>query len=78
MEFKTDGGVLSTPGFIWGDGWTPACGATDAAERNRLRGAVDGRIAHICGLTAAEFAYILTTFPLVPQAQKDAALRCFE
>jgi len=58
--------------------WTPECGATDEAERSRLRAELDGMIAQIYGLTADEFAYILTTFPLVPQAQKDAALRCFE
>ncbi len=58
--------------------WTPECGATDEAERNRLRAELDGMIAHIYGLTYDEFAYILTTFPLVPQAQKDAALQCFQ
>ena len=73
----TDGGVPPAPGFIRGAGWTPECGATDEAERSRLRAELDGMIAQIYGLTYDEFAYILTTFPLVPQAQKDAALQCF-
>jgi hypothetical protein len=31
-------------------------------------------IAHIYGLTEEEFAYILTTFPLVPEQVKQDAL----
>ncbi|MCP4404826.1 MAG: ATP-binding protein, partial [bacterium] len=38
---------------------------------------LDGMIANIYGLTCDEFEYILTTFPLVPQTQKEAALACF-
>ena len=34
-------------------------------------------IAHLYGLTEEEFAYILTTFPVVPQAVKDAALEAY-
>ena len=34
-------------------------------------------IAHIYGLTEQEFAHILSTFPLVPQETKDAALAEF-
>jgi len=41
-------------------------------ERNKLRAELDGIIAHIYGLTEEEFAYILSTFPIVPQAQKVA------
>jgi hypothetical protein len=52
-------------------------GATDPAERARLRAELDGLIAHLYGLTHDEFAYILTTFPLVPQAVKDAALEAY-
>lgn len=63
--------VMETP-------WTPECGATDEAERNRLRAELDGMIANIYGLTYEEFEYILSTFPLAPQAQKDAALECFQ
>lgn len=48
-------------------------GATDPAERARLRAELDGLVAHLYGLTEDEFAYILTTFPLVAQEVKDAA-----
>lgn len=52
-------------------------GVTDEAERARLRAELDGMIAHLYGLTEEEFAYILTTFPLVSQAVKDAALQAY-
>jgi hypothetical protein len=48
-------------------------GATDAAERAKLRAELDGLVAHLYGLTEDEFAYILTTFPLVPDPVKIAA-----
>jgi hypothetical protein len=48
-------------------------GVTDAKERARLRAELDGMIAHLYRLTEEEFVYILTTFPLVEQATKDAA-----
>ena len=48
-------------------------GATDPAERARLRAELDGLVAHLYGLTEEEFAYILTTFPLVPAPVKVAA-----
>ena len=47
-------------------------------ERNKLRAELDGIIAHIYGLTEEEFTYILGTFPIVAQAQKDAALLSFK
>lgn len=34
-------------------------------------------VAHLYGLSEAEFAYILTTFPLVPESTKTAALAAF-
>jgi Putative DNA-binding domain len=34
-------------------------------------------VAHLYGLTEDEFAYILTTFPLVAQPVKNAALEAF-
>jgi hypothetical protein len=52
-------------------------GATDPAERARLRAELDGLVAHLYGLTYDEFAYILTTFPLVPQEVKAAALQAW-
>ncbi len=48
-------------------------GATDPAERARLRAELDGLVAHLYGLTEAEFVHILGTFPLVPQPVKVAA-----
>lgn len=52
-------------------------GATDSAERAKLRAELDGLVAHLYGLTEDEFAYILTTFPLVPDAVKIAAHNAF-
>ncbi|MGI9166204.1 MAG: Eco57I restriction-modification methylase domain-containing protein [Pyrinomonadaceae bacterium] len=50
---------------------------TDPVERDRLRAELDGMIAHLYGLTEKEFAYILTTFPIVEQSVKDAALEAY-
>jgi len=50
-----------------------AVGATDPVERAQLRAELDGLIAHLYSLTEDEFAYILTTFPLVPDPVKIAA-----
>ena len=52
-------------------------GVTDETERAQLRAELDGIIAHLYGLTEAEFAYILTTFPIVPEAVKQAALEAY-
>lgn len=52
-------------------------GATDPAERGRLRAELDGIIANLYGLSEEEFAYILTTFPVVPKEIKDAALAAY-
>ena len=46
-------------------------------ERTRLRAKLDGLIAHFYGLTVFEFAHILTTFPLVAEAVKVAALTAY-
>jgi len=54
-----------------------ANGATDPAERARLRAELDGMVAHLYGLTEEEFAHILSTFPLVAQETKDAALEAY-
>ncbi len=45
-------------------------GATDPSERARLRAEIDGLVANLYGLSEAEFAHILGTFPLVPEAVK--------
>jgi hypothetical protein len=49
-------------------------GATDPAERAKLRAELDGIIANLYELTEDEFKHILSTFPLVKQDVKDAAL----
>jgi len=52
-------------------------GATDPVERARLRAELDGLVAHLYGLTEAEFAHILATFPLVDEVAKAAALSAY-
>lgn len=52
-------------------------GATDPAERARLRAELDGMVARVYGLSEAEFAHVLGTFPLVAAEVKDAALAAF-
>lgn len=52
-------------------------GATDPAERARLRAELDGMIAHIYGLNEKEFIHILSTFPQVDQSVKDATLDAY-
>lgn len=52
-------------------------GATDPVERACLRAELDGLIAHLYGLTEAEFAHILSTFPIVDQQVKDDALAAY-
>lgn len=57
--------------------WTEKQAATQEYDRNKLRAELDGMIAHIYGLTEEEFIYILSTFPLVSQAQKVAAQNAY-
>jgi hypothetical protein len=57
--------------------WTSDCGATIETERNKLRAELDGIIANIYELTEEEFTYILSTFPLVKEAQKVATHNAF-
>ncbi|MEH2047451.1 MAG: Eco57I restriction-modification methylase domain-containing protein [Nostoc sp.] len=52
-------------------------GVTDEAERAKLRAELDGIVAHLYGLTEDEFSYILTTFPIVNAAVKEAALEAY-
>ncbi|MBS3916147.1 MAG: hypothetical protein KGZ31_00475 [Sulfuritalea sp.] len=52
-------------------------GATDPAERARLRAELDGLVAHLYGLSESEFAHILAIFPLVDEAVKAAALNAY-
>lgn len=52
-------------------------GVTDEGDRAKLRAELDGMIAHLYGLTQEEFAYILTTFPVVYDSVKQAALEAY-
>lgn len=52
-------------------------GATDPAERERLRAELDGLVAHLYGLSEEEFTHILGTFPLVAEPVKVAALHAW-
>ncbi|WP_084668920.1 Eco57I restriction-modification methylase domain-containing protein [Spirulina major] len=52
-------------------------GSTNPAHRAQLRAELDGIIAHLYGLTEAEFSHILSTFPIVPDDTKTAALNAY-
>lgn len=52
-------------------------GTIDPTERARLRSELDGLVAHLYGLTEAEFTHILGTFPLVAEPTKIAALNAW-
>ncbi|WP_242026155.1 DUF559 domain-containing protein [Limnothrix sp. FACHB-881] len=52
-------------------------GVTDEVERAKLRAELDGIIAHLYDLTEAEFTHILSTFPIVPEPVKEAALNAY-
>ncbi len=49
----------------------------EASERARLRAELDGLVAHLYGLSEAEFAHILGSFPLVPEPVKTAAQNAY-
>ena len=53
-----------------GSGRAVEFGVADLIERAKLRAELDGLVAHLYGLTEAEFAHILSTFPLVADAVK--------
>lgn len=52
-------------------------GVTDETERRKLRAELDAIIAHLYSLTEEEFAYILTTFPLVSETVKVETLNAY-
>jgi Putative DNA-binding domain len=52
-------------------------GITDEPQRAQFRAQLDGMIAHLYHLTEPEFAHILSTFPIVPAATKQAALEAY-
>jgi hypothetical protein len=62
-------------GAVMGSSWDESSGATDPAERQRLRDELDALVAHLYGLTRDDYAHILTTFPLaVPDETRRSAL----
>lgn len=69
---------------VMGEAWTETSGATDSAERAALRDELDALVAHLYGLSRADFAHILTTFPLVfpigpaGDAKRAALLEVYE
>ncbi len=69
---------------VMGEAWTSASGVTDPVERQALRDELDALVAHLYGLTRADFAHILGGFPLVfpddasGQAKKAALLGVYE
>ncbi|NLF99516.1 MAG: ATP-binding protein [Lentisphaerae bacterium] len=52
-------------------------GVTEPADRMRLRAELDALVAQLYGLTEEEFAYILTTFPLVDESVKQLTLNTY-
>ena len=52
-------------------------GVTNLEQRAQLRAELDGLIAHLYGLSESEFAHILTTFPIVEDSVKTAALQAY-
>ncbi len=50
---------------VMGEDWDESSGATDPTERQRLRDEIDAIVAHLYGLSRADFDHILGTFPLV-------------
>jgi uncharacterized protein (DUF433 family) len=49
--------------------WSRELACLDIRERAKLRAEIDARVAQLYGLTAHEYARILTTFPLLDQEQ---------
>jgi uncharacterized protein (DUF433 family) len=49
--------------------WSRELASLDIRERAKLRAEIDARVAQLYGLTAHEYARILTTFPLLDQDQ---------
>lgn len=69
---------------VMGDVWDESKGATDASERQMLRDEIDALVAHLYGLSRADFAHILSTFPLIfpddaaGRAKRDRLLEVYD
>jgi len=57
--------------------WSREVACLDVRERARLRAEVDARVAMLYGLSAHEYARILSTFPLLDQDQPRLPGDCF-
>ena len=62
---------------VMGEAWDESKGATDPAERQKLRNEIDAIVAHLYRLTEADFTHILGTFPLVSESVKVATLNAY-
>jgi hypothetical protein len=51
--------------------------AVDSTMRASLRAELDARVAHLYGMSEAEFTHILSTFPLVSEPMKVATLNAY-
>jgi hypothetical protein len=75
--------TCTTPDFagLWqgaiGTFWFAEEAAVDPAERARLEDELDGRVAHLYGLTEEELAHVLTTRPGVDEKAKEAVLAAY-
>jgi hypothetical protein len=47
---------------VMNEDWTEEDGVTDTLERQRLRDEIDAIVAHLYGLSSADFAYVLSSF----------------
>lgn len=69
---------------VMGSPWDESKGATDAAERQKLRDQIDALVARLYGLSRADYAHILGAFPLVflpdavGAARRAAALAAYD
>ena len=59
--------------------WGPHCGVhdrlpdrRDTGDRAQLRAEIDASVAHLCGLSHDDFAYILNTFPVLRKKEEKA------
>ena len=52
-------------------------GVTEEIARGKIRAELDGIVAHLYGLTEGEFSHILSTFPIVAETVKVAALNAY-
>jgi len=61
-----------------GSKWSFDVAAQNEKERNILRAELDAIIAHLYGLTEKEYAYILSTFPVVDIEKKDLTIQYYK